>query len=439
MTSEKRVSDRAVFSRMGVPLAVLGIARPKHGNRVEQFLKALAWAILLAPWALAQDGLFDSRPAALAQDGPFGSRPAALAQDGPFGSRPAALAQDGEVDRILLRFRQRADRATTIQEFRRLLMDTRAELERFLKDHPKHRDAARAAFHVAESYLSDRDFDPALERLDAFLRDHPASEHAPTARFARGEALLEKENDAAARAAFEEFGRLYPDDKRAVIARIYAAVSLQNEKRYDEAAAALGEARRRYKDQKESWNAVMQLALLHHVQEKHADARRTLEELIRECPEREPVEIARRHLTEYLRAGGDAPAFWEKDLAGNPASLEKLRGKPAVLYFFESAGPAAIAETGFLRRAREQLKGDVEILGFSLDLDRRELGGFLEERKVDWPILFDGKGFDGKLARLYDVRGLPHLVVLDRKGKVRFFNVAGRDLRNVLARLLEEK
>jgi mono/diheme cytochrome c family protein len=36
--SAKRVYDQAVFPRLGVPLAVSGIARPKHRNRVEQFL-----------------------------------------------------------------------------------------------------------------------------------------------------------------------------------------------------------------------------------------------------------------------------------------------------------------------------------------------------------------------------------------------------------------
>ncbi len=379
-------------------------------------MKALAAALLLLPLDPARGG-----------------------RDGPFDSRPVALAQDGEVERVLLRFRQRAERTTTIQEFKRLLEDTRAELERFLRDHPKHRDAPRAAFHVAESFLSERDFDRAIERLDAFLKLHPSSEHAPTARFARAEALLEKENDGEARAAFEEFGKLHPEDKRAVIARLYVAVTLQNEKKYDEAAAVLADARRRFKDQKESWSAVMQTALLLHVQEKHADARRTLEELIRECPEREPVEIARRHLAEFLRVGSDAPAFAEKDLAGNPVSLEKVRGKVAVLYFFESPAPAAVPESGFLRRARDQFKAEVEVLGVSLDLDRRDVGLFVEQRKVDWPVFFDGKGFDGRLPRLYDVRGLPHVLVLDRKGKVRFFNVAGRDLRNVLARLLEEK
>jgi hypothetical protein len=75
----------------------------------------------------------------------------------------------------------------------------------------------------------------------------------------------------------------------------------------------------------------------------------------------------------------------------------------------------------------------------SLDVDRKDLVLLRETARITWPILHDGKGFDGRLARLYDVRLLPSLRVIDRKGKLRFFNLAGKDLRFAVAKLLEEK
>ena len=350
------------------------------------------------------------------------------------------LAQEGDVDRILLRVKQQTSQAKSESQYKQILAQMRRDLEQFLKEKPKDRDAHRAAWHIAESWLSEQNLDKGLERIDAFLKEYPASEIAPTARFARADVLMQREDDAGARAAFDEFVKLHPKDERALLARLGHAVTLQNERKYDEAAAILLKAREENKARRESWSAMMQLAVVYHVQEKNLEARATLEDIIRNCPDREPVEIARRHLSAYVRVGQDAPAFAERDLKGAELSLEKQKGKLVVLYFFDSGLTTSMSEAAFLKRAKQACKADeLQLLGVSVNLDRRDVLLFLSEAQVDWPVLFDGKGYDGKLARLYDVRLLPALTVIDRKGKVRFFNVAHRDLKNCLSKLLEEK
>jgi TolA-binding protein/peroxiredoxin len=351
--------------------------------------------------------------------------------------------QDGDLDRILTRFQQRRERARTEGEFKRLLADARLELEQFIKENPKHRDLPRAAFQIAETYLAGQDYDRASDRLQAYLKDYPTGSDAPSARFALAEVLLEREKDAEARAAFEEFATLYPADDRTLFARLYVAITLQNERRYDEAVALLLKAREDFKARKESWGAMMQLAVLYHVQEKNSDAKRTLEEIIRDCPDKEPVEIARRHLGEYLKLGQDAPGFAEKDIEGRDTSLEKMRGKVVVVYFFDPVS-SAVTEGQFLKRAREEAakagRGDeLQIVGVSIGNDRKEIALYRAQVRADWALFHDGRGIDGKFARLYDVRGLPSLTVIDRKGKIRFYNIAGRDFRNSVAKLLEEK
>lgn len=349
------------------------------------------------------------------------------------------LLQDGDVDRIMLRFQQRRPLAAdSPAAFDRLLEQTRAQLETFVKEHPTHRDAPRAAYHAAETYVWGRHFPKAAEKLEALLKDYSEFDLAPAARFALGEVLLQADQDARARQAFQDYLRLHPGDERAFFARCFVAITLQNERRYEEAEAALKEAREKFKDRKESWQAIMQLAIVYHVQGRNEEARRALEELIRNCPERAAVEIARRHLSEYLKVGQDAPAFGEKDAFGADFALE--RGKVTVLYFFDPYSPAAEMEALFLRRTAEALKSkDLRYMGVGVGLDKQEFQIFKGALKLEWPLHFDGKAFDGKIARLYDVRGLPALTVIDRKGKVRYFNIAGRDLRNALERLLEEK
>lgn len=346
--------------------------------------------------------------------------------------------QEGEVDRILLKFQQR--RALVGDASGRLLADTRTELERFIKEHPRHKDVPRAAFHAAETFVWGRDAKQALERFEAFVRDFPTSELAAAARFVRGELLLQLEEDARARDAFQEFVRLHPKDERVFYARCYVAITLQNEGKYDEAASLLLDAREQFRDRAESWSALMQLAIVYHVQERHPDARRTLEEIVRGTADRGTADIARRHLSEYLKVGQDAPGFEEKDAVGTEFSLARQRGKVVVLYFFDPGAPAAENEAGFLKRTAEALKGkDLEFMGVCVGLDRQEFQIYKGVLKIEWPLFFDGKAFDGKIPRLYDVRALPALTVIDRKGKIRFFNLAGRDLRHALERLLGEK
>src|SRR6185295_6281138 len=101
--------------------------------------------------------------------------------------------QDGELDRILVRFQQRREKVRTEGEFKRLLADSRLELENFLKENPKHKDAPRAAFQIAETYLSAQDYDHAVERLQAYLKDYPSGADAASARFAIAEIQVDKE------------------------------------------------------------------------------------------------------------------------------------------------------------------------------------------------------------------------------------------------------
>jgi TolA-binding protein/peroxiredoxin len=355
-----------------------------------------------------------------------------------------APAQDGELDRILVRFQQRQKTVQSEEAYRRLLADSRTELEAFVKNNPQHKDVPRARYQIAETYLSAREVDPGLAALQAYLRDYPAGEDAPAARFATAEILVEKEKYPEARAVFEEFVKLHPSDERVPYARLYTAVTYQNEGKYEQAAELLRATRETYRNRKEAWGAMMQLAVVLHVQEKNADARKTLEELIRECPDREPVEIARRHLAEYLKSGQPAPLFADKDIEGRDTSVEKLRGKVVVVYFFDPAAQAAYPEAAFLRRAREDAvkagKGDdLQILGVSIGVERKEMAMYKVQAKADWMLFHDGKGVDGRIPRLFDVRALPSMSVIDRKGNLRFYNIAGQDFRNCIAKLLEEK
>ena len=358
----------------------------------------------------------------------------------PASPAPAAPQAEGEVDRIMLKFFQQREKVGSQEGFKRLVAATREQLEKFVKENPGNKDLERAEFHIAESLHSEEKLTEALGKFRAFVKDRAASPNAAAARFALGEIQLQMEKDAEARAAFEDFVKAHPKDERALYAKLFIGITLQNERKYDEAAAALAAAREEFKGRKESWSAVLQLAIVRHAQEKNAEARAALEEVVRDCPERGPADIARRHLAEYLKMGKPAPAFVDKDSSGQEVSLEKLRGRVVVLYFFDTSLAGAVAEASFLRRMRETFKPeDLEIVGISVNPEKKDLATFLAEKHASWPLVHDGKGFDGLVPLLYGIRGLPSLTVIDRKGTIRFFNLAGRDLRHALLKLVEEK
>ena len=347
--------------------------------------------------------------------------------------------QDGDVDRILLRHRQKLEQARSPEERRKADVDARGEFEEFLKQHPKHPDAPRAAYLRASSWLVTGELDRGIAELRAFLAAHDAHEQATGARLLLAEALIEKEDWAGVRAACGIVLERKPDEERALHARLMTAVAWQYEGDVDRAAALLRAVRTDFPSRPESWGALMQLAICFHSAERHAEARAVLEEVIGGCPDRAAVDAARRHLSAYLKAGTEARAVSGADLDGKPRSTSDFAGKPYVLYFFDSAQPTAAGEAGFLRRLRsDPAMSGLPFLGVSLDRERRAAQRLKEEFSIDWPLLFDGKGYDGPAALAWDVRRAPSLWLIDKKGRVRAYNLAGADLRRAATKLLQE-
>lgn len=348
------------------------------------------------------------------------------------------LVQDGEIDRLLSAHEQRMRAARTPGEARRVLADTREKLDAFVKSHPKHADVPRAAWHAAESLLAAGELEPAVERLRALLREHPDSTSSAHARFAMAEALLDKEDWAGARAAAAEFLKRHAKDERAFFARALSASSYAAEGDYDRAVETLRAAREEHKERPESWGALLQAAVYRHAQGRHDEARRALDEVIQGSPDPETKDVARLHVSAYVKVGEPRPPFSGKDLSGKDVGPDALAGKVAVLYFFDSTLAPAVAELRALKKIRESA-GDLAVLGISLDAEKKDVVAFSSQERPDWPLLFDGKGFDGAAARAYDVRRLPALWVLDRKGRLRYYNLAGTDLRRAIAGLIQEK
>jgi peroxiredoxin len=58
------------------------------------------------------------------------------------------------------------------------------------------------------------------------------------------------------------------------------------------------------------------------------------------------------------------------------------------------------------------------IVGISTDVSLPRVDRVVKEKKMTWPILADGRGFDGPIAQAYHVDGTPDIFVIDAAGRI---------------------
>jgi peroxiredoxin len=122
-----------------------------------------------------------------------------------------------------------------------------------------------------------------------------------------------------------------------------------------------------------------------------------------------------------------APDFTLKDLSGKSHSLSDYRGKVVLVNFWATWCPPCRKELPSMQRAWEQLRKDnVELLAIDVGEDEETVFVFTGEMSVEpgFPILLDT---EGKVSSAWPVRGLPTTFVVDRKGRIAYSAVGGRE------------
>ena len=113
-----------------------------------------------------------------------------------------------------------------------------------------------------------------------------------------------------------------------------------------------------------------------------------------------------------------APNFTLKDLTGVDYTLDQLQGQVVLVNFWASWCPPCIEEMPSMnhiyQRYREQ---GLEILGINFQEQPEQIGDFLKQVQVDFPVLFDEAG---SVAHQWNVFSMPTSFLVDRSGKVRY-------------------
>src|SRR6476659_1821726 len=75
-------------------------------------------------------------------------------------------------------------------------------------------------------------------------------------------------------------------------------------------------------------------------------------------------------------------------------------------------------EVPLLKSLQAKYANQAAIIGISIDVSVERVDRTIKEKQMTWPILADGKGFDGPIPTAYHIQGTPDLFLIDKDGKI---------------------
>ncbi|MYA06748.1 MAG: TlpA family protein disulfide reductase [Holophagales bacterium] len=109
-----------------------------------------------------------------------------------------------------------------------------------------------------------------------------------------------------------------------------------------------------------------------------------------------------------------------RDLDGRVWTAADFEGRVVLLEFWATWCAPCLADFPHLERARAgHDEQDLVILAISLDRSGRDdLRSFRRRQAMTWPVLFDGLGAAGAVARRFQVEYPPRSLLFDRRGRL---------------------
>jgi thiol-disulfide isomerase/thioredoxin len=133
---------------------------------------------------------------------------------------------------------------------------------------------------------------------------------------------------------------------------------------------------------------------------------------------------------------------------GREVDLARLRGKVVLIDFWATwCGPCIAELPNLIRVYNAYHDQGFEVVGISFDKapsaqaakfekDKDGVLAFAKEKGMPWPQYFDGKYWENDFGRMYNIRGIPAMFLLNKEGKLVDTNARGDKLEPQVKQLL---
>lgn len=139
------------------------------------------------------------------------------------------------------------------------------------------------------------------------------------------------------------------------------------------------------------------------------------------------------------KIGNIAPDFTQQDPDGEPIRLYAIQAKVKILDFWASWCAPCRAETPNVRSIYEKYKdAGLEIISVSLDTKRENWVQTIISDRMTWLHTSDLQGWENAVAKLYGVRSVPSIFVLDEENRIIGQDLRGKELEEVVEKILRK-
>ncbi|MBI2822934.1 MAG: redoxin domain-containing protein [Acidobacteria bacterium] len=187
---------------------------------------------------------------------------------------------------------------------------------------------------------------------------------------------------------------------------------------------------------KSSENQATAYAMLAYLEDDEPKKMEALQRIVLEYGTTKAGERARGELEglKQVAVGAPAPLFEFADLKGRQVSLKDLKGRWVLLDFWATWCIPCVVEIPTMKAIHAQFNRNEKfaMLGISLDYDQEVFKSRVSKEQMNWSQHVDGKGWDNRISRLYRVTSLPHTVLVDPEGVIRYKRLPAAQLRKIL-------
>jgi len=133
-------------------------------------------------------------------------------------------------------------------------------------------------------------------------------------------------------------------------------------------------------------------------------------------------------IKDNIGIGKPAKDFTVDLLSGEKFTLSGQKGKAVLIDFWATWCPPCVKGIPHIKEFYEEYRGKgFEVLGISLDSDKKAVDDYIKKENLKWGIAYSGKGWMDDTAKYYHVNLIPSYWLIDREGILRHFGVPLRD------------